>query len=372
MKRLTPLHDLLWMGRLRLKRRPTKPSGVLLLSAGGLGDTVLFAHLIERFRQLAEPGEEITLLLRSDAAKMGFLFPQDINIRTVDFGKLRKSLAYRRTIFGELHAAHYRLAISTDYLRHPLLDEALIKACEAEEALAMEPRPWLKHDLRLKANRTFYGRLFDSGPVLQDKVLRWNFFADWLLGKTEKPPVLGLPARLLPEPQKLEKKLIMIQPFSAVSLKQVPPEFLSALIDSFPPDSDIAILGAPNDLDNNPAYRILLAKPGVRFDTSLFKDLLPLLRSASLVVSVDTALMHLAVAAGAPTLCLASAAYVGEIVPYAAEITPPNVRFLYYPVPCQGCLGDCRLPPENGMYPCLARISLDEAIAASGDLLRNE
>jgi ADP-heptose:LPS heptosyltransferase len=369
MKRLAPLHDLLWRGLSRLRKRSGKASGVLLLSAGGLGDTVLFAHLVERFRKLAEPGEEITLLLRSDAAKMGFILPQDIKVRTVDFGKLRKSLAYRRTIFGELHAAHYRLVVSTDYLRHPFLDETLVAACQAEEALAMEPRPWPKHDRRLKANRTLYSRLFDSGPPLRDKVLRWNDFADWLIKTTEKPPVLGLPARLLPEPQKLEKRLIMIQPFSAVSLKQVPPEFLSALIDSFPQDSDIAILGAPNDLNNNPAYRVLLAKPGVRFDTSLFKDLLPFLCSASLVVSVDTALMHLAVAAGTPTLCLASAAYVGEIVPYAPEITPSNVRFLYHPVPCQGCLGDCRLPIEKGMYSCLARINLDEAIAAASELL---
>jgi ADP-heptose:LPS heptosyltransferase len=369
MKRLASLHDLLWRGLSRLRKRSGKASGVLLLSAGGLGDTVLFAHLLERFRQLAKPGEEITLLLRSDAAKMGFLFPQDIKIRTVDFGKLRKSLAYRRTIFGELHAAHYRLVVSTDYLRHPLLDETLVAACQAEEALAIEPRPWPKHDRRLKSNRTLYSRLFDSGPPLRDKVLRWNAFADWLTGNEERPPVLGLAAHLLPEPQKLEKKLIMIQPFSAVSLKQVPPEFLSALIDALPSGCDIAILGAPNDLDNNPAYRVLLAKPGVRFDTSLFKDLLPFLRSASLVVSVDTALMHLAVAAGASTLCLASAAYVGEIVPYAPEITPPNVRFLYYPVPCQGCLGDCRLPSENGMYPCLARVSIDDATAAARELL---
>jgi hypothetical protein len=318
---------------------------------------------------MAKPGEEVTLLLRSDAVKMGFLFPKDIKTKTVDFGKLRKSQTYRRKMFNELYVAHYRLAISTDYLRHPLLDEALIAACEAEEALAMEPRPWPKHDRRLRINRVLYTKLFESGPALRDKVLRWTSFADWLTGSEEKPPVLGLAAHLLPERQKLEKPLIMIQPFSAVSLKQVPPEFLCGLIEALPPGSDIAILGAPNDLDRNPAYRVLLDKPSVRFDTSLFKDLLPFLRSASLVISVDTALMHLAVAAGAPTLCLASAAYVGEIVPYAPEITPENVRFLYHPVPCQGCLGDCRLPEENAMYPCLARVSLAEAIAAARKLL---
>jgi len=80
------------------------------------------------------------------------------------------------------------------------------------------------------------------------------------------------------------------------------------------------------------------------------------LRAANLVVSVDTACMHLAVAVGAPTLCLASAAYVGEIVPYDSALTPPNVQFVYKNMDCEGCLGNCHLPPENGMYPCVAQL----------------
>jgi ADP-heptose:LPS heptosyltransferase len=82
------------------------------------------------------------------------------------------------------------------------------------------------------------------------------------------------------------------------------------------------------------------------------------------VISCDTALMHLAVAAGVPTLCLASAAYVGEIVPYDAAVSPPNVCFVYHPMPCQGCLGDCRLPAEAAVYPCVARLDGDAAATA--------
>ncbi len=81
------------------------------------------------------------------------------------------------------------------------------------------------------------------------------------------------------------------------------------------------------------------------------------------MVSVDTACMHLAAALGAPTLCLASAAYVGEIVPYAPEVMPPNLRVLYAPRACQGCLGACPLPPEGGMYPCVAALDPAQVLA---------
>ena len=81
--------------------------------------------------------------------------------------------------------------------------------------------------------------------------------------------------------------------------------------------------------------------------------------------------MHLAVAAGAKTLCIASAAFVGEIVPYAAEITPDNVSFIYTPMECQGCLGNCIHPTESGMFPCINRINRVEVINKVEKLLGN-
>ena len=134
-------------------------------------------------------------------------------------------------------------------------------------------------------------------------------------------------------------------------------------------DYDFVVASAPNDLETNPEYVSLANVPGVSFDNSLFEDLAPKLKRARLVVSVDTAAMHLAAALGAPTLCLASAAYVNEITPYAAEITPDNVRFVYHSMECEGCLGSCPLPPEAGRFPCVARLDISDILKTIDELL---
>jgi hypothetical protein len=82
--------------------------------------------------------------------------------------------------------------------------------------------------------------------------------------------------------------------------------------------------------------------------------------------------MHLAVAVGVPTLCLASAAFVGEIVPYDPAIAPPNARFVYYSMPCEGCLGDCILPAEHGMFPCVARLDEQRIVDKVREILAIE
>ncbi|KIL97934.1 ADP-heptose--lipooligosaccharide heptosyltransferase II [Paramagnetospirillum magnetotacticum MS-1] len=356
------LKRLIFDGLRRLRPRPPRPgkaSGVLLISAGGLGDTVLFALVLPRFMELAQGGEKVTVLLRSDGAKMAFLFPPEIAVIKVDFGRLGKDTAYRGTVFDDLFRAHYRLVVSTDFKRHPDLDEALAFACAAPESAAMAARPWAKYQSRLDANAKRWTKLVDSGAALQDKVVRWSRFANELTGRNVAPPRVALSSAQMPPPVKLPGPTVIVQPFSAVREKQSPPALYGRIAASLPSGWSMRIAGHPSDLDKNPDYRALLDLPNVSFEPAPFSELAGILRGAVLVVSVDTACMHLAAALGVPTLCLASAGFVGEIVPYAEDVMPGNLKVLYQPMDCAGCLGDCRIPTVNSMFPCVAALDSD-------------
>ena len=359
---------------LRLKRvlskRKGAAKGLLIISAGGLGDTVLFSLFASRFASLALEDELVTILLRNDSAKMAFVLPKSFHIETVNFRDFRKSLSYRYKIANRLFKVHYRLIIATDQLRHPDLDEAMIEMASPEQALAMEPRSWPKHDVQLQLNRRLYKRLFDSGPNKLDKVVRWNNFANWLLGKKMPPPRVHIDPDTLAEKPKRETPDVLIQPFSAVAFKQSPVDIYRKIIESLSEGTSVAIVGTPSDLEANPEYKELLELPGVSFNSALFKELVPDIRAAKLVISVDTATMHLAAAIGTSTLCLASAAYVGEIVPYAPEVTPENVHVIYKSMDCEGCLGECHLAPVNGMYPCVAGLDNNLVISKAMELLQ--
>ena len=357
-------------------RQPSKrlepASSVLFISSGGLGDTVLLAQIFKRFRAVAGSQEKISLLLRKDAAKMSFLFSNDIDIQAVDYDRFRKSAKYRNETCKRLYERNFRCVVSLDYLRHPKLDEVLAKACSASETIAMEPRTWVKYDKLLLQNREIYDRLYDSGPVHLDKVVRWSRFADWLTVRKEPLHKLGLPGNSKPEPVNLPRPTIVFVPFSAVKEKQSLPELFVSIIDMVLEGNggfDFVVAGAPGDLAKNPSFQSVLKLANVYFDDSSFEDLAPVLCAADLVVAVDTATMHLAAALGTPTLCLASAAYINEIVPYAPEISPDNVHFIFENMECAGCLGDCHLPPENGMYPCVARLDLSMVLAKVKGLL---
>ena len=86
--------DLLLDLKRALLNRRGPANGVLIISAGGLGDTVLFSLVASRFASLAFNGEPAAILLRNDSAKMAFLFPETINIKIINFKNFRN---YRST-----------------------------------------------------------------------------------------------------------------------------------------------------------------------------------------------------------------------------------------------------------------------------------
>jgi len=344
------------------------PGGLLITAAGGIGDAILFAHVFSDFAALAEGGQTVTLVLRADAAKAGFLFNGLAQVRTVDFIRLRRSYLYRRRVFKALGRARFRCAISADYKRHPKLDEALLLAADAPETAVMKARPWAKYESRLGRNEARFTAIYDSGPALQDKILRWAGFLQWL-GGGGGAPILNFPSARCPPAAAVARPLVILAPFSAEKSKQSPASLFEKIIDYLRDDFDIALTGVSGDLRANPQFEPLLGETNVKFDDSSFEVLAPRLCAASLVVAADTATMHLAVALGAPTLCLASAAYVGEIVPYAAEISPANAHFLYQPMDCQGCLGVCVHPPVAGMYPCVAALDANKVIETIKSIL---
>ncbi len=352
----------------RLNGSTQAPRGLLLLRSGGIGDLILFSHVFPRFKALALDGETISVLLRSDAAKVAFLLGPGIEVIAVDYGRFLKNPVYRWQTTRRLGARRFRIAVSTDERRHPFIDEALLAATDAPERLALDAMAWPKYDRRLARNRRLFTRLFRlPEAVAQSRPLhvveKWAALADMLTGSAAPAPVLRLPDEGLAAPVRLDRPTVVIQPFSAVREKQIAADDVGRIVDALGPGFDIVLAGAPSDLEREPSFKALLMRSGTRFDGSTFAGIVPLLRAARLVISVDSAMAHLAAAVGARTLCIASAAWVDELVPYPTTLTPPGVEFLYHPMPCAGCRAACPYPTENGMYPCVARLDRELILA---------
>ena len=96
--------------RARSPRPQMRRRGVLLVSIGGLGDTILFSVVAPRFLKLAEADEPVDLIVRSDAAAAGFLYPPRMRVRAVDYRRFSRNPFYRLRTSLDVSRATYRRA----------------------------------------------------------------------------------------------------------------------------------------------------------------------------------------------------------------------------------------------------------------------
>lgn len=354
----------------RINRAPNaKKRGLLLVSSGGLGDTMLFSHMIKRFRQLIGADEPVWVVVRHESAGLDFLFPDDVTLIPVHYRNFIRKPLYCLDVCKTITALGARIAISTDHLRLPTVDDMLILATEADEKYALTPRSWAKHDAALQRHREWYSRWVEPAPEMSHRLIRWWELANGLLGEIEDVPKVRFDPALLPDKSKPERAEIILHPFSSDSDREAEPQIFLDIADALADDYQIVMTAAPRDLKRSPRHQPLADHPGVELDTNDLKSKAARIRNASLVVSVDTSIMHLAVGVGAPTLCLASAAHIVDSVPYDSRMTPDNVTFMVPEIDCAGCLGRCIHPLENGRYRCLGQITTNNVLTKVQELL---
>lgn len=346
---------------LRLVRRTRAPHGILLVSARGPAELVFLSAVLPRFMALAQEDEPVTLLMRDDAASMTFLLPPALTLKRLDFVKLAGSWRYGWRIFRELRLDAPRLVISLDQERVPHLDGALIQAAAAPEVAAMVAKG--------REAETWLTRIFPSGPARQDKIVRLSRFADFLSGRKHRPALALLPDQRLPDAMEFEIPTAVIFPFSGIRQRQLPSATWAAILDSLPQDWHVHLAAHQADIRRNPDFKTILDRPHVHLDTSGFGHLASKLLGARMVLGADTAGTHLSILLGAPTLCLASAAYVGAGVPYDDAIIPANAHFMFVPMECQGCLGECPFEPVDSMLPCVAALETRKILDSIADMI---
>lgn len=344
-------------------------SGLLLVSSGGLGDTILFSLVINRFMTLVGDNEPVWLVVRKESLAAKFLFPDRVKMIPVDYRKFIKKPFYKLDACREITNLGARIAISTDHLRLPTVDDMIIISSGADESYALSPRSWPKHDKALQAHRDWYTNWIEPDPAMVHRLIRWWELANGLLGDEADVPRVSFDPSRLPAPLASSRPEIILHPFSAIAEREADPQVFIDIADAFGDDYRIVMTAGPNDLARAPRHQALADHPAVDVDDTDLKSKAGRLRGAALVVSVDTSIMHLAAGAGAPTICLASAAHIVDSIPYDSRMTPDNVTFMVPEIECAGCLGQCIHPLENGRYRCLGQLTTDNVLTRAREIL---
>jgi ADP-heptose:LPS heptosyltransferase len=101
-------------------------------------------------------------------------------------------------------------------------------------------------------------------------------------------------------------------------------------------------------------------------------QLLEVIRNAELLITNDSAPVHLAAAASTPSICILGGGHFGRFLPYATENEPtsPTPVIATYEMDCYNCRWHCKFDIADGQAtPCIANIAVLNVYEACCNLL---
>ena len=358
------------------------PARVLLVRLDNIGDFVLWLDaaraLVAHYRGR---GLQVSLLASASWAEFARELGVFDEVLAVQQERFKGELGYRRRLLRYLRAAGFAVAVQPTRTRVPEMGDAVVRVSGAAErvGVALHDEGGVKV---LGAGRGGYTRLVVLEPGTMGELRANAAFVRELTGVGYRARVadLGVVAEascmdglkaLVPA-----GRYVVLFPGASEAGKRWPLRSFRELAMRCREEMgcDVLICGGPGDIalaeaiarDCGEGVRSLAGK-------TTLKQLAAVIAGAEMLVSNDTAAVHLAAAAGVPSVCIAGGGHYGRFLPYEVEVADerPLPVVATQPMECFGCNWRCRYHPAKGEpMPCVEGVTVDAVWALAASLVK--
>jgi len=341
---------------------------VAIFNLHGAGDLLLSLPCLGQIRR-RYPADRYSLVLYCgpSAAELAQAYAPVDHIVVVERRRLLRSLPYRWSTLGALAARRHAVAIQPTYNRMLAVEDALVRASAAPERIGSAGSPaFIGHTARRIGDR-WYDRLAEASPRPMHELDRYAEFLQ----------AIGLPAAAnsLPllavadGPPAFPNGYVLFIPDSSSPLKTWPIDRFEALAHQLADQRAETLVFASAPEANGPK-RLFRRWREDRFvdlsgQTSI-GEFLRLIKGARLVITNDSAGLHLGVMLGRSVVAIAGGGLPERYHPYPAWANA-NLTVVEQRLPCYGCNWKCIYPiaPGSPAY-CIAIVDVSHVLAAIG------
>ena len=364
------------VNRLVFRHKVSNRSGaILVVHPCRIGDMVLWLDAARGLRELyPPPAHRIVLLADTFSASLVRSQPYFDMVWDLDRARFCKSPRYRWQILRKIAGERFSVALNPAAWQDYYVADSIMGACGASEKVGWSLRP----DSHSPAERLMrawrarkYSRLL-SMPAERQGMLQLNSEFLHALGHNNfvgRAPKLNLDRQVGMVAD--SSPYYVLCPGAADPIRRWPSERFAALAEGI-----FAATGMRGSICGSNAEKQLAIAICALTDAPLsdltgsmsLEQFAQFAAGASLVISNESGPLHIAAAAGAPTLCILGGGQFGWCVPYDS---PPQEgmrlpQAVWYRMECFGCNWRCvfKISPGDAA-PCVVNVSAGDATAAA-------
>lgn len=354
-----------------------KRDGVLLVRLDLIGDFVLWLDSAQAYRRLY-PDQKITLAVNSACAELAAALPHWDTVISVNVHALRTNYLYRLRTLIRLRWSNFSIAVQPTYSRE-FAGDITARSSAAEQRIGYAGD---SNNISLEKKvitDTWYTQLISNNPLCK---MELNINAHFVreLGCTD---FLSSVPYIPKEGKQLggfsfSLPYIVVSPGASWAPKTWPVNnfatVLQQLLNQF--DIDVLVCGGSGDQAVCTELSRLVDSPRMfnLCGKTRLTELTEIISQARLVLTNDSAPVHIAAATGTPSVCILGGGHFGRFLPYTPEqqtnASLPQV--LFDEMVCYGCRWQCVYTLEDtSAVPCVAGVSYTMTYEACSQYLNS-
>jgi ADP-heptose:LPS heptosyltransferase len=355
-----------------------KSDGVLLVRLDLIGDFVLWLDSAQTYRRLY-PKQRIAIAVNSACADLARALPHWDEVLSINVQQMRTSYIYRLTTLVRLRRGNFSVAIQPTFSREFVGDLA-VRASLASERIGYDGD--VNNLSRVVKDQTdnWYTRLILNDPY---QIMELNINAHFMreLGAHDfKANLPIIPTTTAPRASpRFASPYIVVAPGASWGSKMWPVANFAQVITKLIKQFNIQVVYCGGQSDQHVCrelHDLIAANNAIDLSgmTSL-PELVEIIRGANLLITNDSAPVHIAAAVGTPSVCILGGGHFGRFLPYPVDLTPDAQHPLVCSVqmPCFGCKWRCIYSiSASEAVPCISAIAVTDVYEACHNLLKQE
>jgi ADP-heptose:LPS heptosyltransferase len=300
-------------------------AGTLIVKCDDIGDFILWQHTIEHFKEKASrPFYFVGNKVLQEYYETAFPFAD--KAIWIDKSKWKEA-DYRQSMYNEVASFNAEIAITTCFTRNLFLDDMLILSSQASRKIAWGMKHHIYHQTWLQQNN------FLTQVIESENIHLLEYFRN--IEFVEKVYNYSIPKEITTIKNPVKKNQLIIVPLASVPSKSWGVENIIATIQQIDlhfekiilvggPDAVAACTEIEKSIQNNKIINLA--------NKTSLSELFDLIAQSKLVISPDTAAMHMAILSKTPLIAIANGTmwqrftnYQPYVNSFYKLITPPHV-----------------------------------------------
>ena len=351
---------------------------VLLIRLDAIGDFLLWLPAVKELRNIYPVGtHRLVLVANSSWAQYASTLPYFDSVIPINRTQFFQDRRYRWQRLAAIQQIFPHVAVNPTYSRELLFGDTIIRTCGAVQRVGAvgdtsRIRPWLK-----PLADSWYTTLI---PSADSPLMELERNADLLKKLHGIPYQLHIPQ--LPHNDislANDTAYLVVIPGALMAYRRWPVPYFVELIQRIHSVTGwhIVLCGGSDEVAlGNSIMQISNLPLDNQIGQTTLTQLIEIISGAKLIITNETAAVHIAAAVATPAVCILGGGHYGRFMPYPDKLAANNKPL---PVPvthrmdCYGCNWQCSYPVKSGEpMPCIARITVDDVWKSVKTLLSPE